>query len=224
MPKKLRIFCPLAGDDPFVHCAWSHGHDVTALDIVPDALDVMRATFGVDASDWSSSSFSTAAVTAADALTGVGRDDGDDDGGTNAAVNIWKHKSGRATLIESDVLTNMPELAKSFDVVYDKDSFGALSLDDRSEYCMRISEYLRDGGVLYVEVVNKDAGRDSGGPPYHVEEEDLMLPCNFGMHFEYVCYLGEVYPLNMDGMTQTGHVLKRVRVEGIKSETQAKKS
>src|SRR5210317_1411102 len=29
----LRILCPLAGDDPFVHYAWSQGHDVTAIDI-----------------------------------------------------------------------------------------------------------------------------------------------------------------------------------------------
>merc|ERR1719498_1630675 len=29
--KPLRILCPLAGDDPFVHHAWSQGHDVTAL-------------------------------------------------------------------------------------------------------------------------------------------------------------------------------------------------
>jgi hypothetical protein len=199
--RMLRILCPLAGDDPFVHYAWSLGHDVTAMDIVPDALGIMRGMFGDDEDDWSSSSL------AGTAASGGGNNDDVIDG----ATVVWKHKSGRATLLEGDALTFRPGLANAFDAVYDKDSFGALSIHDRRMFCERVSEYVKDGGVLYVEVKNKDGGRDSGGPPYHVEMEDLMEPDNFGTSFEYVRYLGEVYALNVDGMKQTGHVLRRSR-------------
>jgi hypothetical protein len=201
--RALRILCPLAGDDPFVHCAWTAGHDVTAVDIVPDALGIMRGMFGEDEDDWQSSS-------SAGAGAGAGNGGGNyDDVANGDTAVVWKHKSGRATLLEGDALMYRPELDNAFDAVYDKDSFGALSMSDRRVFCERISEYVADGGVLYVEVKNKDGGRDSGGPPYHVTMEDLIEPDNFGASFEYVRYLGEVYPLNADGMKQTGHVLRR---------------
>lgn len=186
----LRILCPLAGDDPFVHYAWSQGHDVTAIDIVPDALKEMRSQFvgeenGVH-EDWSSSD------------------------STNSKNGIvWKHKSGRATLYEGDMLMKRPELQSTFDVVYDKDSFGALNLDMRKAYCQRLSEYIKDDGVVYVEVKNKESGREFG-PPYHVEKEDLMEETSFGGAFDYVENLGEVYPLNMGSIRQMGHILRRV--------------
>ncbi|KAL3809099.1 hypothetical protein ACHAXA_010620 [Cyclostephanos tholiformis] len=208
---KLRILCPLAGDDPFVHYAWSQGHDVTAIDIVPDALGVMRGMFGDDADDWSSSTkaSATALVEEEEEEGERGGDGENNDDGNDGTTVVWKHKSGRATLLEGNVLTRRPELTNSFDAVYDKDSFGALSLTDRRAFCTRISDYIKDGGTLYVEVKYKDQGRGSGGPPYHVEKEDLMDPSNFGISFEYVRFLGEVYPLNVDGMKQTGHILKR---------------
>ena len=179
--KPLRILCPLAGDDPFVHHAWSQGHDVTAIDIVPEALAVMRCQFG-DNQDWSSTS--------------------QDGGGV-----IWKHKSGRAVLYEGDMLMKRPELHSSFDVVYDKDSFGALNLEMRRPYCQRLSEFVKDDGVVYVEVKNKESGRDSG-PPFHVEKDDLMAETSYGAAFEYVKSLGEVYQLTFN-MHQMGHILRR---------------
>lgn len=180
----LRILCPLAGDDQFVHYAWSQGHDVTAIDIVPDALKAMRVQFGEnDTEDWSSTS-------------------------NNGGGVVWKHKSGRATLYEGDILMKRPELQSSFDVVYDKDSFGALNLDMRRPYCQRLSEFVKSNGVVYVEVKNKESGREFG-PPYHVEKNDLMEETSFGGAFDYVKSLGEVYPLKMGGFKQVGHILRR---------------
>mmetsp|Transcript_19632 Transcript_19632/g.32221 ORF Transcript_19632/g.32221 Transcript_19632/m.32221 type:complete len:264 (+) Transcript_19632:13-804(+) len=179
----LRILCPLAGDDPFVHYAWSQGHDVTAIDIVPEALKEMRCQFGENnQEDWSSAP---------------------DSGGI-----VWKHKSGRATLYEGDMLMKRSELQNSFDVVYDKDSFGALNLDMRRAYCQRLSEFMKSNGVVYVEVKNKESGREFG-PPYHVEKDDLMEETSFGGAFEYVKSLGEVYTLNMGGIKQMGHILRK---------------
>jgi hypothetical protein len=181
-PKKLRILCPLAGDDPFVHYAWSEGHDVTAIDIVPEALEAMRVQFG-NAEDWSSSN-------------------------TEEGI-LWKHKSNRATLIEGDMLMKRQSLVNYFDAVYDKDSFGALNLDMRSKFCERLADYVKDTGTLYVEVKNKSTGRDVG-PPFHVEKQDLMDASNFGGCFDHVISLGEVYRLNMPTAIQTGHVLRRL--------------
>ncbi|KAL9190397.1 hypothetical protein ACHAXT_007608 [Thalassiosira profunda] len=180
----MRILCPLAGDDPFVHYAWSQGHDVTAIDIVPAAMKVMRGQFGADAADWSAES--------------------------KESETVWTHKSGRATLIEGDMLTKRPELIDSFDAVYDKDCFGALELQMRPGYCNRIAEFAKTGATIYVEVKNKASGRENG-PPFHVEKADLTDEAAYGGCFEYVASLGEVYPLKMPGMQQMGHVLRRLK-------------
>ncbi|KAL7539146.1 hypothetical protein ACHAXR_009048 [Thalassiosira sp. AJA248-18] len=181
----MRILCPLAGDDPFVHYAWSQGHDVTAIDIVPDALKALRSLFGGDMGDWTSESKKKSEL-------------------------IWKHKSGRATFFEGDMLMKRPELLQSFDVIYDKDSFGALHLDMRPKFCERLSEFIKNDGTLYVEVKNKESGDKESGPPFHVEKHDLMESTSFGVSFEHVASLGEVYPLTIPGMKQTGHILRRV--------------
>jgi len=180
----MRILCPLAGDDSFVHYAWSQGHHVTAIDIVPDALKAMRQQFGDEMEHWSS--------------------ENENEGGL-----VWRHESGRATLIEGDVLMKRPKLLKSFDAVYDKDSFGALPLAMRPKFCERVSEFTKDGGTLYIEVKNKEQGKEFG-PPWHVEKEDLMERTSFGERFEHIASLGEVYQLKMSGMKQTGHILRRV--------------
>lgn len=185
----LRILCPLAGDDPFVHYAWSQGHDVTAIDIVPDALKSMRSQFAENFDEeWSSFTTSSKSL-------GVG-------------TVVWRHNSGRATLYEGDMLMKRPELQASFDVIYDKDSFGALNIDMRQGYCRLLSELIKDDGVVYVEVKNKESNREFG-PPFHVEKDDLMDETNFGDAFDYVATLGEVYPLNMGGIKQMGHILRR---------------
>jgi hypothetical protein len=176
-----KILCPLAGDDRFVHHAWTKGLHVTAIDLVPAAVAAMREHFGPD---W----------------TMQNRDDG---------MVVWKHGSGRATLYQGNVMTILPELKGSFDAVYDKDSFGALEKDMRSDYCARLADYTKEGAVLYVEVKLKDKEhpqRDMG-PPFSVDEETLVN--NFGNEFVHVAYLGELYPIPTPGTLQTGHILKR---------------
>ena len=189
-PLSLKILCPLAGDDQFVHTAWRYGHDVTAIDLVPEALQEMRKQFHSNEND-------------------VDKDWAVDE---SKGTRIWKHKSGRATLYEGDVLEKRPELNKKFDVVYDKDSFGALQLDMRSSYCQRLSEYTKDGDALvYVEVKYKENEESrSLGPPFHVQKDDLMMEDCFGSNFDYVADLGEVYDLPMAGMSQTAHLLKKL--------------
>lgn len=187
----LRIFCPLAGDDPFVVHAWKEGHSVTSIDLVPEAVAAMRQQFATS----SPSSLSI---------------EEDWESEESGSTTIWKHKSGRATLYVGDVLERRPELEKSFDAVYDKDSFGALDLGMRSAFCERLASYLRENGIIYTEVKFKPPGDGRlSGPPFHVEKDDLMKLENFGSQFEYLASLGQVYEIGMGGMEQHGHVLRR---------------
>lgn len=179
----LKILCPLAGDDPFVFHAWSEGHDVTAIDLVPEALAAMRQQFG-SADSWTSSTKEDAGL-------------------------VWKHDSGRVTLYEGDMLKKRSELENTFDAIYDKDSFGALTMDLRPKFCERLADYAKTDATLYIEVKHKESGREHG-PPFHVEKGDLMEETNFGSYFNHVLSLGELYPLPIPGMQQTGHILKRM--------------
>jgi hypothetical protein len=177
------VFCPLAGDDPFVHLLWKHGHAVTSIDLVPAAVSAMRSQFE---GEW----------------TKEQKDDG---------TVIWKHESGRATLYEGDALQSRPELQGKFDAVYDKDSFGALPKDLRKGFCSRIADYTKPNAIVYIEVKlkeNHEAAKDMG-PPFSLQREDLMVTDAYGTHFDHVEALGEVYQLNFAGAKQTGHVLKR---------------
>ena len=188
--QSLRILCPLAGDDQFIHYAYSQGHEVTAIDIVPEALEVMRLQFG-DANDWSVVKSTS--------------------GSSNKQEKQWKHASGKVILYEGDILTKRSELLNSFDAIYDKDSFGALNLDMRSAYCKRLSEYIKPNGTVYIEVKYKEnEWQRPNGPPYHVEKEDIMNSFGSNSCFEYIKSLGEVYPLSIPNMKQTGHILRRV--------------
>ena len=183
------ILCPLAGDDPMVHLLWQQGHSVTAIDLVPTALEQMRNQFDGNGSWTRQEHYST---------------------GSNNVV-VWKHDSGRATQYEGDVLQVYPELKNSFDAVYDKDSFGALNKEMRKPFCARIREFTKAGAIIYMEVKlkeNHEQVKDMG-PPYSLQKEDLMHPSCYGEFFDYVKGLGSVYPVALPGMQQTGHILKR---------------
>lgn len=183
--QKLSIFCPLAGDDPFVHYAWSRGHTVAAAELVPAALEQIRNQF--QEGSWKKEHISQ-------------------------DTTAWKHDSGRAILYETDIVVKIPNLDSKFDAIYDKDSFGALEKSMRKPFCERMSEYLRPGGIVYTEVKFKDEDSTdrNNGPPFHVTKDVLMEENNFGKLFEYVAWLDKVYDIPMPGMKQTGHILRRV--------------
>lgn len=195
---KRTILCPLAGDDPLVHLLWKRGHDVTAIDMVPVALEWMRGQFSPeDSGQWTQSAPSSG-----------GDGDGDD------TVVVWTHSSGRATQYVGDALIVRPELKHRFDAVYDKDSFGALPVELRQAYCTRLADYTKPGAIIYMEVKLRDdheTARDVVGPPFSLDRDDVMCPNNFGGNFEYVANLGVVYPSapSFSTMKQTGHVLMR---------------
>lgn len=178
------ILCPLAGDDPMVHLLWQQGHSVTAMDLVPAALEQMRNQF---AGGW--------------------KEDKSRDNG----MVVWTHESGRATQYQGDALQPQPELQNKFDAIYDKDSFGALEKGMRRQFCNRISEYTKSGATMYIEVTlrdNHELCKDMG-PPFSLKKEDLMDTQCYGNAFNFVTGLGSVYPMALSGMQQTGHILRR---------------
>lgn len=197
----ISVLCPLVGDDPFVHLLYEKGFSVTAIDLVAEAIEAMKERFGDGSSCWAKEKQSS---------DGSGGDDDDD--------VVWKHESGRVTLIVGDALKKRPNLNNSFDAVYDKDSFGALPKQLRKPFCQRITEYTKDNGILYLECKLKQGvqGADDSGPPFSLKRDDLMEVDNYGgSKFEYVQGLGSVYdlPNNMNAtMQQTGHVLLRRRI------------
>ena len=165
------------------HLLWQQGHSVTAIDLVPLALERMRQQFD---GEWSK------------------EEDGRDDG-----MVVWKHDSGRATQYQGDALKYLPELKESFDAIYDKDSFGALGVEMRQAYCKRISEYTKKNAFVYLECKlkeNHNAVKDNG-PPFSLKMEDLVEW--FGGSFDHAESLGSVYPLSMPTAQQTAHILKR---------------
>ncbi len=183
-PSTISILCPLAGDDPFVHLLFEKGYTVTTIDLVPAAVEAMKDHFG-DCT-WT-------------------KDESDGDGSV-----VWKHESGRATLIVGDALQKRQNLNKKFDAIYDKDSFGALDKTMRNSFCTRMAEYTKKGAIVYLECKlspNHDEVKHMG-PPFSLKQEELMEDSNYGASFEYVNGLGSVYEISMS-MEQTGHILTR---------------
>lgn len=196
-PRPLSILCPLAGDDLFVVNAWKHGHKVTAIDFVSEAIEAMKTTFGNDLHEWKK------------------RDNTELD--KNSNIVKWTSNDNKITLYQANMLQPIPDLliaddaaaqSNKFDVVYDKDSFGALEKNMRNEYCQRITDYTRPGSILYCEVKNRENEDKLMGPPFHITKQDLIEHFS---EFEHVAELGEIYPLpsSMSGMKQMGHIMKR---------------
>ena len=149
MPSDTSILCPLAGDDPFVHLLFEKGYSVTTIDLVPAAVEAMKEHFGN--CTWTKE---------------------EDHGGSI----VWKHESGRATLIIGDALQKREKLYGSFDAIYDKDSFGALDKQMRKAFCMRMAEYTKKDAIIYLECKlreNHDEAKNMG-PPFSLKKEDLM--------------------------------------------------
>mmetsp|Transcript_7134 Transcript_7134/g.20228 ORF Transcript_7134/g.20228 Transcript_7134/m.20228 type:complete len:236 (+) Transcript_7134:39-746(+) len=179
------VFCPLAGDDKFAAYAFRQGWNVRTLEWVSKAVERMRAQIGPE-SEWTRE-------TVGDHL-------------------LWRHTSGRAVLYEGDMFTTVDALVGAVDVVYDKDSFGALQINDRPSFVSKVGAYVKPGGIIYSEVKYKDTERDRG-PPFHLDRE--AMESTFASHFSYEKELGELYPLKGGGLRanwkQTGHILRRTQ-------------
>ena len=182
LPSSLSIFVPLAGDCPIVHAAWMMGHKVTANEFVPVAVTALRRVFSAKEEDWKCEEI--------------------------PAGKKWTYVvDGRVIIYECDIFTSVSELLDSFDIVFDKDAYGALSPPVRRGYMSVLSSYLRHGGIMYCEAKKKLVDADKG-PPFDVTPEDIKG--NVDGLLTYVRSLGEVYDWgDKSQYLQIGHVLKR---------------
>ena len=194
-PADISVLCPLAGDDPFVHLLFSKGYSVTTIDLVPAAVEEMKKQFQLGIGSGMNLSQEPQ-----ECWTKEEKDN----------TVIWKHGSGRATLMVGDALQKRPGFVNQFDAVYDKDSFGALPMQLRNAFCSRMAEYVKKGGVVYLECKLKDDHEQAinVGPPFSLMGKDLMESTSYGDAFDYVKGLGEIYEIQMP-VQQTGHILKR---------------
>lgn len=159
---------------------------------MPDAVEAMKVQFGRSPDDWSKME--------------------PDDEGDNSVY--WSHASGRATLVVGDAFQHRLAWVNRFDAVYDKDSFGALGAQMRKGFCTRMGEYVKSGGMVYLECKLKDNHEEvkDRGPPYSLTKEELMDSTSYGSTFDHVKDLGSVYDLPPpmgSTMKQIGHILKR---------------
>jgi hypothetical protein len=205
-----------------VYLLWQKGYSVTAIDLVPIALERMRTQFDDNKDDddddddddgtvkgWTSSSPSI-----------ENHDDQPKESSTSLpspslpSPTIWTHSSGRAVQYVGDAVRVRPELYGTFDGVYDKDAFGAIPPTVRQSYCARLADYMKPGAILYLEVKHRThdhatVGRDVG-PPFSLTQEDIMDDMYFGKDFDYIASLGPLYDgVAIASMKQTGHILQR---------------
>jgi len=202
-PAPRTILVPLCGDSLFVPFAFSRGHRVVAIDLVPVAIQALQKRFPKD-TQFSPLAPAPTPDSKVQVTTTTATGDAAEfqpEGGAGAAA---------ATLIAGDFLVPLPKevLAKgSVDVVFDKDSFGALGPNERARYVPRVREYLKPGGFVLLECKWKDTNRDAG-PPYHVSQE--MVKAEWvDAGFEVVGHQESFYPLNFDHMKQQCFLLKK---------------
>lgn len=55
-------------------------------------------------------------------------------------------------------------------MIYDKDAFGAIEVEDREKYLSAVGEYLKKDGDLLLAGVLRTSGVEKG-PPFHLSQE-----------------------------------------------------
>eukprot|EP01062_Namystynia_karyoxenos_P029038 TRINITY_DN21890_c0_g2_i1.p2 TRINITY_DN21890_c0_g2~~TRINITY_DN21890_c0_g2_i1.p2 ORF type:complete len:266 (+),score=72.06 TRINITY_DN21890_c0_g2_i1:94-798(+) len=181
----LRVLVPLSGDTPLCVHLWQAGHTVTAMELIPEACAALRATFP---GEWTER--------------------------TEGPWTIWELAAGRMQIWQGSIFDAAAALEGQHDVVVDKDSWGAVGRDTLPDYTRLVAGYLRPGGWVYLEAIQKDdpAARLSG-PPWHTETAplaDSWKPRDVTLVEE----LGEPYTLTVPGMRRLAWVLRKKPADG----------
>ena len=95
---------------------------------------------------------------------------------------------GAETFQEGDLFALAPDLAGSFDWVWEHTCFCAIDPSMRDDYVRSVREALKPGGqlvgVFYLDPYDEEHRVDDGGPPFGVSLEELES--RFGDAFEIV--------------------------------------
>ena len=113
--------------------------------------------------------------------------------------------SGQVCVFEANALTKLP--IANINVLYDKDAFGAILVEQRAPYVERMSSYLADDCLVLLAGASRYTDVD-GGPPFNLSEE---LVKEFWSDFEIVDKQTEQYnpKANERGFCDVTYILKR---------------
>lgn len=179
------IFVPLCGDCRFVHYAHSRGNSVAGLDGVGAALETLRKQFE------KGPSFERSDIK---------------EGGV-----VFTGSDGRITTIQADLFTTPfiteLNLERSFDLIYDKDAFGAIPPEDRAAYVKIMSRVCKAGGFVFIEGKFRKEEDPTLGPPFHLVTEEIKK--QWGAEgFKVLKHYESLYPLKNPEWRQQGWLLQ----------------
>lgn len=137
------IFIPLSGDCKFASHAFSkpRNHILGINEFVDIAVSNMKSTLG---GEFIQQPLSPEGI-------------------------LWKNHQNTISIWECNFF--QVSVSAQYDLIFDKDAFGAIPPDQRKLYVKKISEILKPGGHVFLSVKDK-ASRDlKSGPPFHIDEK-----------------------------------------------------
>merc|ERR1719319_202979 len=161
---KEKIFVPLSGDCLFIPHAIWKGHTIVANELTEIAVKELRKHFP-------KAKFEESELKPKGTL----------------------HKSEKLNIHQCSIFdVDIPK--ESFDIIYDKDSLGALPPSTRENYLKTVLPLLKPGGYVHLEVKSKKVGDEepdmATGPPFHFTK-DLVAKLYSG--FKLVEYTASIY-------------------------------
>eukprot|EP01126_Amoeba_proteus_P003739 TRINITY_DN11254_c0_g2_i1.p1 TRINITY_DN11254_c0_g2~~TRINITY_DN11254_c0_g2_i1.p1 ORF type:complete len:238 (-),score=59.59 TRINITY_DN11254_c0_g2_i1:206-868(-) len=157
------IFIPLAGDCLYASQLYSRGFSVTCTELVEQAVERMKRTFGTS---WLRSE-------------------------VDGCV-LWETEDKRGRIWQGNHFDCVKLEKNKFDLVYDKDSFGALPPLQRTQYVQSIESILKEKGHVFLMGAHRMTEKDQG-PPYHLEEDVIRENWK---RFEILDHMIDFYPLS----------------------------
>jgi hypothetical protein len=70
-------------------------------------------------------------------------------------------------IYQASIFDQQPSFVEQFDVIYDKDAFGAIEPEQRASYVATVGSYLKPGGFLLLAGCRRERDFDQG-PPFDV--------------------------------------------------------
>jgi len=186
------ILVPLCGDCAFIPYAMNQGHPVVGCESVATAVEMLK------------NRINNAKFTKSDCAKGLAWKT------VSGSEKKSEKSNGSLTIFNTDIL-DLPVPKASFDLIYDKDSLGAIPIKMREEYLNVVNATLRPGGHILLEVKLKDDGDANAGPPFHLAIVKVLEL--YGNRFELVDYIKDIYDSGKAEWKQQAFILQKKRVK-----------
>jgi len=179
----MKILVPLAGDSHFVPHLWSKGHAVAANEMVPLAVETLKSLCG-ESHVWEVE---------------------------HVKLGSKKHSTEHLTIHECSVF-DLDIPAGTFDLIYDKDAFGALEIADRSEYLKLMHRLLKVGGYVALLCRYREDKDRLAGPPFHIDAD--MVVNEFWTEergYQLICEEHSILPSAMPNSSLQLFLLQKIK-------------